>query len=490
MASTMIVRDCLLHIRRQTNIITPEMKKRFLYTLLLMLVVLTAAGARKPKYIFYFIGDGMGMSPVLCAEAYNRYVLGNEQPLLMLQFPVASMSTTYSASNTITDSAAGGTALATGHKTNNGMLGVTPDGKPVQSIAAELKEKGYGIAIATSVAPDDATPGAFYAHVNHRGQFYDITKDMAQSGYEMFAGGRLRGGAPKRQPDVRSVLTNAGYSVVCGPENWNEQKHGDKVVLLNAPYHLDHIGYTIDSIQGNLTLPFITKACIEHMEKVSPKRFFIMVEGGLIDHALHPNDAGAAVKEVLNFDESLRLAYDFYQKHKDETLIVVTADHNTGGMAAGVNGGSYTLGLKNFDYQRISMQAMQYECQQMIKSGKDITWEFMKQYLQDKIGLYTAIPVNGNQDKALQNAFHTTFVEKNAQQKQTLYTSLNRFVERTFEILDLITGIGWTTGSHTADLVPVFAIGVGSELFQGFQDNTEIPNKIRRICGIEEHSSK
>lgn len=466
------------------------MKNRILSTLFLLLLVLTAMGAKKPKYIFYFIGDGMGMSPVLCAEAYNRYVWGNEKPLLMLQFPVVSLSTTYSANNTITDSAAAGTALATGHKTNNGMLGVTPDTKPVQSIAYELKQKGYGIAIATSVAPDDATPGAFYAHVNHRNQFYDIAKDMAESDYDMFAGGRLRGKAPEGQPDVRTVLADAGYSVVDGPAEWDKKKHGDKVVLLNAPYHLDHIGYTIDSIQGNLTLPFITKACIDHLEKVSPKRFFMMVEGGLIDHALHPNDGGTAVKEVLNFDESLRLAYDFYLRHKDETLIIVTADHNTGGMGAGVNGGSYKLGFKNFDYQRISMQAMQQECQRMIQSGQEITWESMKKYLQDKLGLYTAIHVNKNNDRALQDAFRSTFIDKNTEQKQTLYLSLNQFVARTFQILDVITGIGWTTGSHTADFVPVCAIGVGSELFHGFQDNTEIPNKIRRLCGIEEHASR
>ncbi|MBO5871188.1 MAG: alkaline phosphatase [Bacteroidaceae bacterium] len=467
------------------------MKNRFFSTLILLMMVLAVSAAKKPKYIFYFIGDGMGLSPVLVAETYNQTVLGNkEKPLLMLQFPVASVATSYSASHTITDSAAGGTALATGHKTKNGMLGVDADTVPVKSIAYELKEKGYGIAIATSVAPDDATPGAFYTNVDHRNKFYDITKDMAESDFDMFAGGKLRGTAPKGEPDVRTVLTNAGYSIVDGPAQWNEQKHGDKVVLLNQPYHLTHIGYTIDSIQGNLTLPFITQACLDHLEKVSPKKFFMMIEGGLIDHALHPNDGGAAIKELLNFDESLRLAYDFYLRHKDETLIIVTADHNTGGMVAGVNGGSYNLALKNFDYQRISMQAMQHECQQLTKSGKQITWEYMKEYLKEKLGLYSAIPVSKSNDRALQEAFKATFIDKNGAQKETLYVNLDQFVIRTFQIIDKITGIGWTTGSHTADFVPVYAIGVGSELFQGFQDNTEIPNKIRRICGIKEHASK
>ncbi|MBQ5392779.1 MAG: alkaline phosphatase, partial [Bacteroidaceae bacterium] len=101
------------------------MKNRFFSTLILLMMVLAVSAAKKPKYIFYFIGDGMGLSPVLVAETYNQTVLGNkENPLLMLQFPVASVATSYSASHTITDSAAGGTALATGHKTKNGMLGV------------------------------------------------------------------------------------------------------------------------------------------------------------------------------------------------------------------------------------------------------------------------------------------------------------------------------------------------------------------------------
>ena len=184
------------------------MKNRFFSTLILLMMVLAVSAAKKPKYIFYFIGDGMGLSPVLVAETYNQTVLGNkENPLLMLQFPVASVATSYSASHTITDSAAGGTALATGHKTKNGMLGVDADTVPVKSIAYELKEKGYGIAIATSVAPDDATPGAFYTNVDHRNKFYDITKDMAKSDFDMFAGGKLRGTAPKGEPDVRTVLT-------------------------------------------------------------------------------------------------------------------------------------------------------------------------------------------------------------------------------------------------------------------------------------------
>ena len=136
--------------------------------------------------------------------------------------------------------------------------------------------------------------------------------------------------------------------------------------------------------------------------RVSPKQFFIMVEGGLIDHSLHANDAGTSVKEIINFDQAIRVAYDFYLKHKDETLIVVTADHNTGGMAAGVKGGPYNHVMSNFDYQRVSIETMQAYCRGLLDSGKTITWEEMKQYLSDKLGLYSHIKVNEKDDAALQ----------------------------------------------------------------------------------------
>lgn len=464
--------------------------KRRLLSALLCLFVAIALSAKQPKYIFYFIGDGMGLSPVLCSETYNRTVLGNDQPLLFMQFPTVSYATSYSANNTITDSAAAGTALSTGHKTNNSMLGVTPDKQPVYSIAKELKEQGYGIAIGTSVDPDDATPGAFYAHVENRGMYYEIAQDMAASGYDIFAGGRLRGKTPEGGKDVKTILNEAGYTIVNGPKGFEANKNRDKLVLLSTTEKLDHIGYAIDYQPGALTLPFITEAFIEHEMRVSPDKFFIMIEGGLIDHSLHANDAATSVKEVMDFEKSIRIAYEFYLKHPKETLIVVTADHNTGGMAAGVSGGPYSLPMKNFDYQKISIETMQADCRAMVENGKILSWDEMKAYLEKNFGLYGAIKVSEKNDKKLQDAYNATFVTKNAEDKRTLYSSLSSFVQVTFDVLDSINGIGWTTYSHTGDFVPLFAIGVGSEMFAGFHDNTDIPNIIRKTCKIKTHSSK
>ena len=192
---------------------------------------LSAADA---KYIFYFIGDGMGMGPVMTAQSYNRVILKNDKPLLMMQFPTVSWCQTYSASSLITDSAAAGTALSTGTKTRNSMLGMAPDTTDVTSIARIFKDAGYGVGVVTSVAPDDATPGAFYAHVPNRGMYYEIGKQAASSGYDFIAGAGLRGRKDKegKATDLMDVMAQNNVQVVYGRDGVKEI-NSDKVMLLN-----------------------------------------------------------------------------------------------------------------------------------------------------------------------------------------------------------------------------------------------------------------
>ena len=393
---------------------------------------------------------------------------------------------TYSANSKITDSAAAGTALSTGLKTNNGMLGETPDETPVYSIACELQKRGYGVAIGTSVPPDDATPAAFYAHVKSRSMYYEIGLDMARSGYDMFVGAELRGLKDGNGHDTGLLdsLKTHGYTVVEGREAFEKNKGNDKIVLLNNDPTLGHFGYTIDSISENLHLPYITQACLDHLKRVSPDKFFMMIEGGNIDWAAHANDGGAVVKEILNFNQAIKIAYDFYLSHPDETLIVITADHNTGGMQMGVKDGPEEVNLKNMDYQRISIEMFQRHCKELLDSGKQVKWDDMKEYLKDNLGLYGAIAVNEEQDEAIREKFEKTFIEHDSDDTKTLYTTYNEFVYEVFTTLDHINGIGWTTTNHAGDFVPVFAVGVGSELFGNVNNNIDIPAKIRKIAGI------
>ena len=444
--------------------------------LTLLLVVSLAVNATSPKYVFYFIGDGMCMGHLMAAQSYNREVLKNNQPILMMQFPVASLVTTYSASSRVTDSAAAGTALSTGYKTNNGMLGVTPDSVPVTSVARYLKDAGWGIGVITTVAPDDATPGAFYAHQPNRSMAYEIDKEMAASGYEFVAGSKLKGTKDKagNPTDIYSHFAQNNVAIVKGIDALKDVD-SRRVVLLNKDSLDSNVGYTIDSIEGALTLPAMTQACLDHLTKHSPDQFFMMVEGGNIDYAGHSNDGGAVVKEVLNFNDAIKIAYDFYLAHPDETLIVVTADHNTGGMS--VRFGDISL----VDCQRMSKDRFAGYTKSLLNSRRIYTWEDMKAELSNRFGFWNKIKISKEQEAKLVEKFETTFNLRNSADQKTLYNSFDEFAVEVFNIINNKTGFGWIATGHTGDPVPLFAIGRGAYEFMGVHDNTEIPKIIKSI---------
>ena len=441
---------------------------------------LSVVADETPKYVFFYIGDGMGLQPVMAAQAYNRDILQSEKPLLMMQFPVASWAMTYSASSPVTDSAAAGTALATGYKTNNGMLGVTPDTVAVTSVAQQLKDLGWGIGVITSVAADDATPGAQYAHVASRKMAYDIDVAAATSGYDFIAGAGLKGlvdgeGNPTNIP---AIFQENGVQLVRGRDGIS-QINSEKVVLLSEDGWPDYnIGYTIDSIPGALTLPLITETCLQHLEKYSPDHFYMMVEGGNIDHALHGNDAGTAIVEIFNFDESLKVAYDFYLAHPDETLIIVTADHDTGGMSHVRNG----LGV--YRWVKTSKEEFSNYCKGILRSRMVYTWDDMKQYLEENFGMFTHIKVSEADEAKLRESFDRTFEQRNSADQETLYASFNGFAVAVFDIINNAAGTLFTTTGHSGNPVPVFAVGVGSERFSGVNNNVDLPAILRHILGI------
>ena len=443
-----------------------------------------SATAGDLKYVFYFIGDGMGIAEATNAQLFNKEVLKNDSPLLMTTFPVVTMITTHSASSDVTDSAAAGTALSTGYKTKNGMLGMDADTVPVTSVARHLQKKGYGIGLVTSVGIDDATPAAFYAHVPNRGDFYDIDRALAESGYQFTAGAGLRGTKDKEGKDncMMKHFDKNKVSVCYGIDQIDKKA---KKVLLLSPFHEkmnNEIGYTVDSIPGGLRLPAMTRAGLEHLQRVSPDKFFMMVEGGNIDHAGHGNDGGTSVREVINFNEALQVAYDFYLAHPDETLILVTADHETGGMSVGCRTTGYSAHPEVARTQKISKDMFNEHCRDLIKSGTPVTWEEMQACLVEKLGYGTAVKLKEKEEKELQDLFNATFVNHNAgEDVKTLYSSSSRFVEKAISLLNGKSGFGWTTNDHTGHPVPLYVIGVGAEKFTNFNDNTDLPKKILQI---------
>ncbi len=461
------------------------MKHGIISTAAAIIIGAASISASSPKYIFYYIGDGMGMGQVMGAEAYNRTVKGSDDNLLMMRFPVSSVATTYSASSPVTDSAAAGTALSSGVKTNNGMLGVTPDSTAVNSIAKTLFDDGYGVGIVTSVYPDDATPGAFYTHVPSRSMFYEIGRDAASCGYDFIGGSNLRGTKDTngKPTDLMRLFAENNVSVIRGTQGMDTITSKRVLMLSTDSTRISNIGFTIDSIPGALTLPAMTEACLAHLQKNGRDRFFMMVEGGNIDHAGHANDGGTVIKEIMNFQDALKIAYDFYTKHPDETLIVVTADHETGGMGLGNNVVGYDLKLKYLDKQKVSKDGFAEYCNNLLRTRRIYTWDDMREYLTENLGFWSHVPVTEQQTENLKKDFERCLINREGVDQQTLYNNFNEFSVNVFKIMDSFTGLGWTTNGHSGGLVPVYAIGVGAEKFASFNDNTDIPKIIMEIAG-------
>ncbi len=464
------------------------MKLRQFISALLLVFAIGLNAQNAPKYVFVFIGDGMGINPVMTAQSYMRTVHHSDSLLTMMQFPVATMSMTYSADAPITDSAAAGTAISTGFKTNNGMVGVTPDSVPVPSVAKQFKEMGYGVGIITSVSMDDATPSAFYANVPKRNMFFDIVSQAVESDYEFFGGARFV--AFEENEDeaatLKKAFTDKGVQLIFGKDNLDKIE-SRRVVVANDPEIMtgSNIGYAIDYREEFLTLPLLTQTGLDHLLRVSPDKFFMMVEGGNIDRALHGNDAGTAIKEILKFDEAIRIAYDFYLQHPDETLIVVTADHDTGGLSHVHSKSRFPNSLRAIELQKASKEEFSDYCKAMLKSRRIYRWEDMQLHLEESFGLFTEIPVSDENKQLLQEKFEKTFNMRNSADQKTLYASFNEFAVEVFNLINRAAGTIFTTTGHSGNPVPVFAVGVGSDNFKSMQNNIDIPVNIRKAAGIE-----
>lgn len=457
-------------------------KNKFLISCALALVVCFASYA-EPKYVFYFIGDGMGFNHVLNAQLYLTDVLGSKDTLTMYKMPVMSAQRTHSFSSRVTDSAAAGTALATGHKTRNGMLGMGPDTVAVNSIAKVLFDRGWGVGLVTTDGIDDATPGAFYTHVKNRGERMQIGKDLADSGFQFAAGAGLAKARDKKgkKTELLDYFAKQGVQIFYGSEGL--QKEADRMLVLSADtVNTWSIGYTIDSIPGAMKLKDMTDAGIRQLMRVSSGKFFMMVEGGGIDHAGHSNDGGTIVREVLDFDRSLRSAYDFYLKHPEETLIVVTADHETGGMSVGSNVTKYSMRTPRIAAQKISKEAFSDHIKSFVGDSQEHSWQEMEDFMKEKLGWGVAFQPSEKQTAELAGMFEQMMSGRDLADQKTLYATFDGFTARVFEILNQDAGFGFASLHHTGATVPVFAVGVGAEKFTSISDNTDIPRRILSVA--------
>lgn len=463
--------------------------KRF-YLLMIGVLCSIVLLAQQPKYIFYFIGDGMGVNAVTLTEMYMAELQGRIgiEPLCMTQFPYSGQLRTFSASHSITDSSAAGTCLASGKKTTNHMEGVTPDGSPAVSVAEKLKQEGWAVGVSTSVSINHATPGAFYAHVESRSDYYHIGQQLTQSNYDFFAGGTFINPNNKNNaddPNLYDMAEQEGYVIARGYADFLTKQDAPKMILLQPNEGLDKnkagggcLPRSFGRDEDALTLAQIVEAGIMSLSR--NEKFFLMVEAGQIDMAAHSNDAATVIDDMLEMNKAVQVAYDFYLQHPDETLIVITADHETGGLTLGV--GSSSLKLKLLQNQKVTSDTLNEHITNLCEQyGKRLKWEQVKQVLTQDFGFYAGIEITPEEDAALRKQFVIMQKGKDKSVK-TLYSEIKQLSNAALKLINKKAKVGWITTSHTANPVPVFAVGVGAERFAGWHDNSEVAPTIHKLA--------
>jgi alkaline phosphatase len=282
---------------------------------------------KNPKNIILLIGDGMGLSQVSTAIYYK-----NGKPNFE-RFNTIGLSKTSSASDLITDSAAGATVFSTGVKTYNGAIGVNKDTIPVPTIVEELSKRGLATGIVATSSIQHATPASFYAHVKSRRLYEDITTFAPNSGVNFFAGGGLKFFTKRKDgKDLLAEMKAKGYEVITDQLPTTVSEKNELILLADDGMPKMSEG------RGDF-LPNATKLALEKLSK-NEKGFFLMVEGSQIDWGGHNNDADYLIQELLDFDKTLGVALDF-AKQNGETLVIVTADHETGGYTLASDGNNY-----------------------------------------------------------------------------------------------------------------------------------------------------
>ena len=429
-------------------------RSRFRIVVLLLsagLVLLPASGlAGQAKNIILMIGDGMGPSHFGAAWLYSNRVLGKE--LRMVEV-MKSGRTGYMVNDTadaiVTESAAAATQMACGVRVPARALGMGSDGKtPCQTVLELAKARGMATGLVTTSGITDATPGAFAAHVPHRSDEASVAGQELQLGVDVLLGGRKQffvpeaaGGKRKDGRDLLAEARRAGYAVV-GTAGELRQAAGPKILGL---FNMGNMAYEVD--RAKTAEPSLAEMAAKTLEVLSKnsKGFFAMIEGGRIDHAAHRNDAAATIRDVLAFDDAVGVALDFQRKNPD-TLLIVTADHETGGMAL-IGHSKDSKEYVGIDLSAIQKARTSFELI-LDELGKNPTPEKIREVVKK----HTAIEVTEEEARLVANDTIRTLA----------------FVLRPY------LRVGWGSQTHTASPLFAFGSGPGSEDLVGFRHNTEL----------------
>jgi alkaline phosphatase len=428
------------------------LKKGLSYILGLSLVITAVFGfdqagavnAGKVENVIFLIPDGYSTAQ---ATSY-RWYKGSEP---ILDDHLVGMVKTYSANSEVTDSAAAGTAMATGHKTNNGMISTSPDGKKLKTILEAAKEKGKATGLVATSTITHATPAVFASHVASRANEADIAPqylgkvDVILGGGKKYFLPKSQGGEQKERNLVEEAK-KSGYQLI-GNKQQLHIANGNKVLGLFAQDAMAPEMHR--STTQEPSLAEMTKKAIQTLDK-SKKGFFLMVEGSQIDWAGHAHDAAWAMKDTAAFELAVKEAIQFAKKDK-KTLVIVAGDHETGGLSVG-GYGKYDVNLELLRNVKATGDFMAKKLNSDRSNAKSI----VKQYAN--------IDITADEEKQIKAAEKPDIAINEIVSKHAL--------------------VGWTSINHTGVDGPLYAYGPSSTLFRGLHKNTDLPKLMAKAMNV------
>ena len=472
--------------------------------------------AKAPKYVFLFIGDGMSYPQIQSTSDYLGALkdedywqaepslddnqgakLDGPEYLNFMNFESVGSAVTYDSNSFCPDSASTATSISTGHKTYSGTINMDETGTTAyETIAEQLKDqKNWEIGIISSVNLNHATPAAFYAHQASRNNYYEIGQELIASDFDYFAGGGLLSptGEEENQDNLYDLAKEAGYTVAMTHEE-AEAVGADTEKAILVDENLadgDAMAYELDRTEDMWSLADYVEKGIEVLD--NDNGFFMMCEGGKIDWACHANDAASSIHDTMALADAVQVAVDFAKEHADETLILVTGDHETGGLTIGFAGTDYDTYLNLLESQKISFAKFDSDYVAKYKENKTSFDEVMAD-VTELFGLKTSgeegdkLVLTDYELSLLKTAYEKSINEKDTgmdeQQEYVLYGTYEPLTVTITHIINNKSGVSFTSYSHTGLPVAVLAQGVGSDVFNGYYDNTDIYNKLAEMLSI------
>ena len=472
---------------------------------------------KAPKYVFLFIGDGMSYPQFQSAADYQGAltdadyamaqpslddnqgaILDGPKALNFMNFEVAGSAVTYDSNSFAPDSASTATSISTGHKTYSGSINVDETAtKTYETITEKVHDQlGMKVGVISSVNINHATPAAFYAHQASRSSYYEIGQELIDSGFEYFAGGALLKptGSDKDKADLYDLAAQAGYKVVKTQAEAEKLTAADGKILI-ADENLadsDAMAYELDRTDAMWSLADYVEKGIEVLD--NDKGFFMMCEGGKIDWACHANDAASSIHDTLALADAVQVAIDFAKNHADETLILVTGDHETGGLTIGFAGTDYDTYLDQLDGQKISYAKFDSDYVANYKETK-ASFDTVLADIESLFGLKAQgeegdrLVLTDYELGLLKTAYEKSVNEKDTGMgKQAEYVAYGTYEPLTVTITHILnnkSGVSFTSYSHTGLPVAVFADGVNADMFKGYYDNTAIFDKMAEMLKVQ-----